>query len=304
MSDTEAMSRHQATVEAIGLANEPKAAPAAPNTDATKELPAAATPEEEAAKAEAADLADEDADDSATSDGTESPERRVRRNRLQERIDKITRDKYESDARAEALAARLAAIESQQQTQQVPADKPTLEAHGYDQDAYETALIAWAAGQERTQSQQRAQQQQAEQAKREREAKWNEKVDALEKKSPGAWDKATSAPIPYTRPMLAALDDSPIGPEIGAYLADHLDEAHRISRLNPVQQVRALDKIEAQLTGAPASAAAAPRVVPKTVTQAPPPAPALQSSAKAEKPLAEQSIEDRMAAIRAFEARR
>lgn len=299
--NTENTERHAALVEAIGLANGESAA-SPPATEAPQNPPAE-TPEEHAQANAEAPEGDEHEDDSAASDGTDSPEaaRPPRRNKLQERIDQLTREKYEATARAEAAEAQRVWWEKQQQA--AAPERPTLEQFGYDHDAFGAALTKWAREDAARTVKAEAQQQEAQRQAAEQAAKVNERIEALEKESPGAWDEVTKAPINYTPHMFQALKASELGPKIGLYLARNLDEAHRITGLSPVQQVMAIARIEAQLA-TPAAAATPPSAPPrKTVTNAPPPPPALAAASKVATPLEEQSIEDRVKAIREFEAR-
>ena len=80
-------------------------------------------------------------------DRAESPEKK--RDDVQERFDKLTRERYEAQARAEiaeerraALEARLSALEQERAKPDpvAPDSPPTLEQFGYDEAKYQTAL--------------------------------------------------------------------------------------------------------------------------------------------------------------------
>lgn len=71
--------------------------------------------------------------------------------------------------------------------------------------------------------------------------------------------------LTVTIPMRDAIGDSEIGGEIAYYLGTHTDEAATIANMSPVQQIKAIDRLESKLK-APAPA---PEIQP--VSQAPKP---------------------------------
>lgn len=281
---------HLNRVQAIGEANGEKAP-----------LTTESTEPQDADQAAPVDETEEVTDDSAASDGTDAPAAPKKKG-VHERINELTREKYEERRARQEAEDRLVYLEQQFRTSQqpqAPAGKPTLESCGYDQDLLESSLISWAESQAQSRWQHQFQQQQAQQLQQERASKAAERIQALEQEVPGAWEAATTAPINYTPTMLEAIAESEMGPKIGYFLSQNLDEAHRISRLSPFQQAIAMGRVEAQLSTQTPS-----RAAPKTVTKAPPPPPVSQSGAKVKTPLGEQTIEDRQRAIRDYEASR
>ena len=120
------------------------------------------------------------------------------------------------------------------------------------------------------------------------------RLAAFERKSPGAWGEAVSAPLDATQVMLEAIQGSEVGPEVAVYLAKNLDEAHAITRLAPFQQAIAMGRIEAKLLQPPAPPAR-PQVA---VTRAPAPPPSIASGSPASTPVSKWGIEDHMAEVK------
>ncbi len=126
--------------------------------------------------------------------------------------------------------------------------------------------------------------------------RFNQRVAELEKKMPGAWQRATTAPLQTTPIMEQVIFGSDVGPEIGVYLADHLYEAQAISRLPPMQQAVALGRIEAAVKETPS----APPRPPVAVPRAPAPSGNLPSgSSTVVKSPDKMAMEDHIAAVRA-----
>jgi hypothetical protein len=278
---------------------------------ARTEAPPLDTPEESAEIAEqpepkapvaAPEEEEEHDEDSATSADGDDPTARPRKNKgVGKRINELTREKHEALRRAEAVEQENAyfrqLVQQQQQGQQAqqPSQtqaqgKPTLEAYGWDQEAYAEALTDWKVDQRFQALQQDQQRQQYQTQQQERQGKVQARIQALEQEAPGAWEAAISAPINYTPSMLEAIAESEIGPKVGYYLSQHLDEAAQISRLSPFAQAVAMGRVEAKLSTAP------PPKPATTVTRAPAPAPGLPAGTSATAKM--DSIEDHMQAVR------
>jgi hypothetical protein len=243
-------------------------------------------------------------EESATSDNGDDPTARPKKNKgVGKRINELTREKHEALRRAEAVEAENAYFRqlvqqqqqgqppSQQQTPTQAQGKPTLEAYGWDQEAFAEALTDWKVDQRFQALQQESQQRQYQDKEQERAKKANEQIQALEQKMPGAWDRISHAPIDYKPPMVEFIKDSDIGLDMGLYLADHLDEASQISRMSPFGQVRAMGRLEERLQSRPSPQK------PVTVTRAPAPAPGLPAGTSATAKM--DSMEDHIQAVRA-----
>jgi len=313
MDNNEIATRHAAVLESIGKANgeTPKVAEK-PIDNAP--LQADITPQPHttaAALVEGQDDHDAEEDDdadSADADGEEptAPKRKQSR-REQRRFNQLTREKYEAlrerDAailRMELLAQQFQPPQTQQQVQQQAVQgEPTLEQFGYDEAQFRPAHTQWLIGEAKKAARAEIEQELTQRQMQEQGTRFNQRVTELEKKMPGAWKRATEAPLQTTPIIEQVIFHSDVGPEIGVYLADHLDEAQAITRLPHMQQAVALGRIEAAVKAAPA----APPRPPKAVTAASAPSAPLPSGSSAiKKKLEDQTIEDRIAAIRQYSA--
>lgn len=193
------------------------------------------------------------------------------RDKVQERFDKLTREKYEALRAKDALEWELQKLrESQAKTPPVaPAQRPKLADFEYDESRYEAAVIEWtqAAARQAAESVIRMEREQ-ESAKarvdsfRARESKFAEKhADYREV----VYDES----IPISTAMAEAIRDSDEGPALAYYLAKNRDVAEAISTLPPFAAARELGKIEARLTAPPPA---------PPVSAAPPPPPKLSAT--------------------------
>lgn len=230
---------------------------------------------------DATEAASEAEEESATSESDESAEDRPRKDKgVGKRINELTREKYEAKREAERLAAELAALRQQKQPEaKASADdpEPTLESCGWDPERFSRESARWEIRQELTRREnQYREAQKAKQAEADAES-FRARVEELEKVSPGAWEKAVTAPINVTEPMAEVIKDSEVGPHIAAWLAENLDEADAISSMSPYQAAKMLGQIEAMIQG---NLRAKPKVA---TTNAPPPPPKVKGSAPAVK---------------------
>jgi hypothetical protein len=259
----------------------------------------AETPAIEPPAAVVEDHDDED-EESASSDNGADPTAPRKNKGVGKRINELTREKHEERRRAETAQAeanywREIAQKAQPQAQAAQATpsqgKPTLEQYGNDWNAYEEARDQWVI--EQAHQSFAKQHQQAEEVRQQqaRQAKFQERLAAFEKEVPGGWQQAVSSPVETTPVMLEAIAESDIGPKLGYYLSQHLDEALTISRLPPMQQAVAMGRIEARLLSAP------PPPPRPTVTRAPPPPPAVSGANAVPAKLG--GIEDHIAVVQA-----
>lgn len=246
---------------------------------------------------------------SAASEGNDAPDGARKNKGVGKRINELTREKYEYLRRAEAAERRLQEVEQGRAPAQPPANgastsddgRPTREQFDFDEDAYIEALTDWKV--------KKAVGDTAQKTAGEAKAKVvEERIAKFAEANPEAWHEAITAPVTYTETMLAAVAESDVMPQIGVYLAQHLDEAHAISQKSPVEQIKAIARIEDGIraqSSAPAAAATTARVEPpKKLTNTPPPPKTLQGAAPAEKSLDDMSTEERIAHWRAKRATR
>ena len=279
----------EARIVAATPAPEPEPAPVEEAT------PVSEAPAIEPPAAVAEDHDDEHEDSAASDNGDDSTAPRKNKG-VGKRINELTREKHEERRAREQAVAEAAYWREQAQRQptQAPTQtqgRPTLEQYGYDQNAYEEARDQWVINQTRQSFVQEQQQWAERQQQQARQSKFQERLAALEREQPGAWEQAVAAPVETTPVMLEAIAESEVGPRIGVYLSQHLDEALSISRLPPMQQAVAMGRIEQKLMHAP------PPPPRPTVTRAPAPPPVI--SAGAALPSKLSGIEDHIAVVKA-----
>lgn len=124
---------------------------------------------------------------------------------------------------------------------------------------HEAAKIARAEIQRMQQeSEQRAAQAKAQAAQRQ----WTAKAEKARDRFDDFDEALGSSEQQYPQPLLDAIAESDIGPELAYHLAKHPEDAERIARLAPHSAIRELGKLEAKLSAPPAV---------KKVTNAPAP---------------------------------
>ncbi len=218
----------------------------------------------------------EGADPASAAAETGKPER----DKVQERFDKLTREKYEglsraerAEYRAQLLEQRLAQLEAAQPaktTTVAPSDDyPTLESVGFDDEAHRAAVAEWVKRQTGesvksvlAQEREAAQRAEAERAHERREAEFiKSKPDYAEK----VFRLPSQGGPAITDQMAEVIRASDIGPEVAYYLAENVAKSVEIARLPAHLQAREIGRIEARLEAAKANPVPA-------VSKAPPPA--------------------------------
>jgi hypothetical protein len=205
------------------------------------------------------------------------------KDKVQERIDQLTREKYDHARRAdqreyelERVNAEIAALKQQlsskSETTQVAPEFPTLEQYGYDEGKHQAALVAHV-----TQLAEKFGEAAAEKklnaylatVKAEKASEtWTSKESEFKKSKPDYADKVYRHPRdggPFiTDSMVQLLRESDVGPQIAYHLAENVEASAAIARLPPLAQAREFGRIEARLEAAKAQPKPA-------VSQAPPP---------------------------------
>jgi hypothetical protein len=205
---------------------------------------------------------------------------KVKKDPVQERFDKLTRDKYdalrEADRRGyelERLNARLAELEKAQKPEVAPqTDFPTLEQFGYDEAKFMAAVVARTKGmteaaKEAAREAAREEIQAERNATRQQEAakNWARKQAEFIKSKPDYVEKVLEArTLPISREIQMELQESELGPQIAYHLVENPEKAAAIMQLPFKEQLKEIGRIEARLeaTKTPAKPA---------VSQAPPP---------------------------------
>lgn len=189
-------------------------------------------------------------------------------NGVKKRIDKLTRQKYETVAENNRLRAELERLKSQSEPRLEKPDISKFE----DFESYAEALADYKY-QQKTQEtkQQQAQQSSAQQMQTE----WNAKVEKIKQTAPD-FDQvfASVANVEFAQQAMEAIAQHPKGAEIAYALGKDPSEAYRIAALPPYQQLMEI--------GVLASRTNVPK--PKTVSTAPPPVKPVTGSASNDAP--------------------
>jgi hypothetical protein len=215
-------------------------------------------PEGEEAEVETSDEVEE----AAASESSEEPEKPKRRSRAEERINALTREKYEAQKQAEALQSQLMQIQqaiSQQQAQQnLGQQMPKLSDFNYDEEAYQQAVAHWSQSQVQNYQQSIAQQQQQYQQMQKMQAeqmKLQQAVARGQEKYPDFMNKVFDPNLPPLREInpaaFEAVMDSDASVDVAYYLANNPQEVYAFASMNPVQAVKHVARLEAQFTEKP-----------------------------------------------------
>lgn len=208
-----------------------------------------------------------------------SPEPAVpERDKVQERFDKLTREKYDALRAAdteryerERLEERLRQLETKPDPV-VPDNLPTLEEFGYDESKYRAAMATWSKAQARQEALDVLKQEREEAKRTERKTSWDKKQADFIASKPDYADKVLrNHSLPITADMREAIVDSEMGPQVAYYLAENPDKAILISQMSAVGQAREIGRIEARLETEKAKPAVA-------VSKAPAPVPTIEAS--------------------------
>ncbi|MFM1990187.1 MAG: Vibrio phage VvAW1 [Pseudomonadota bacterium] len=223
--------------------------------------------------------ATEDASAGATDNDDQDAERpgNVSRN-LQKRIDRLTRSRYEAEARARHLEEQLRNV--QQQQEQSPARQtPDQPIRREDFETYEEYIEARAEARavkrmrEEVARQEAAQRQAASQAHAQSvQAQWIERVESARDKFDDFDDVMNGAKDDLPPHILEALIYSEDGADIAYHLAKNPKELDRLAKLHPVAATRELQRFADKVAGAAQQ---------KEVSRAPAPTPIAGSKSKA-----------------------
>lgn len=203
-------------------------------------------------------------DESSTSPADDSSAA-PKKNKVQERIDELTRARREAEREAEYWRQQAEAKKQQSVPTQEPV-KPSLESVGYDEAAYDQALekyvsdrAAYLAHQETLQAKQREQAAQRDKLERDFSAK---SVD-FAAKTPDYFHTVNNPELRITNEMADAIKESGNGPEVAYYLGKNPDLSAQIASLSPYRQFMEIGRIQAEL--------AARKPIEAEISKAPPP---------------------------------
>jgi len=210
------------------------------------------------------------ADTNVEASATETPEKKP--NRVQERINQLTREKHEQRQENTDLKARLEALEQAKPEVKTEARVAPNEDDFDSLQDYHTANaqyyadVSGDAAQAKVTAADSANKATATQNAR--QAELEAKKAGFEEKLAGIRDNFENfEEVAYGNTQFMDLDlaeqlfDLDKGPEVAYHLGSHLDEAERIFALSPVQRARELTKLEFQVEA----------LKPKVVSDAPDP---------------------------------
>ena len=219
-----------------------------------------------------------------------------KKNRVQERINKLTREKYEALDREKQLQTKLEDFETRLNSMQSSPVEPQIE--DYDTDAaFKSAYKSYVldsqqaeARQQTAYSQKQQTEQQAQQDAQERIGGFTKRAQSEAESYQGFWDavqgEAFSAVANAMNPdVISLIQSSDKSTGLAYHLATNLDVADSIARMNPVHAARELVLIEQKLE----------TLTQKSVSSAPPPPKPIGDGKKIDVPLEEiENIDDWM----------
>ncbi len=194
----------------------------------------------------------------------EAPER-PKPDRVQRRIDKLTRKYREEQRRNQELAERLARLEEElEQLRNPPPKKPSREDFDTTEE-YLAALLEYQTSLPEQKSTKTSSKQTSDTYTPPPE--WEEQVEEAKERYSDFEQVALDPMLPVTKEMAEVIVDSERGADVLYYLGKNRSEAARIASLSPTAQARELGKIEARLDEL------MPSRPKKSVTKAPEPIP-------------------------------
>ena len=172
---------------------------------------------------------------------------------VQRRIDKLTREKYQSRAEAEMLRRELESLRSRPEPQRQETRQQSGEPRLEQFQNFEDYIAARDSYLERKfEEKLTARERQEQEAKRQNDSakaseNWNKKLADIRKEVPDYDDLIEAADIPVSQAMAQAITESDIGPRVALYLANHPEEAESMLNLSPSATLRAIGRIEAKI---------------------------------------------------------
>lgn len=202
------------------------------------------------------------------------PEAKPERDKIQERFDKLTREKYEALRAKDALEWELQRIrEAQAKPDPVAPETtkaPTLADFEYDEAKYQAAMTQYAAAEARKAALEAIKAEREKETTRAKVESFRSREAKFAEKTADYREAVYSDQLPISEAMAEVIRESDEGPALAYYLAKNRDIAEAIYALPPIAAARELGKIEARLTAPPPPA-------PK-VSEAPPPPPKLAAT--------------------------
>lgn len=193
----------------------------------------------------------------------------------QRKIERNVRAEVENGFLREQLAAKQPRQEEQSNGEPKPEQFKTYE-------EYLDKLTDWKVDKKLAEMSERSTRQQQEESQQSYESQARDNLMKAAEKYDDFEEVVTNPKMTITVPMRDALGESELGGEIAYYLGTNLKEAATIAQMSPVQQVKAIDKLEQKLKGTP-----------KNVSNAPAPMePVGKGRAKSEPDLSKMSVSE------------
>ena len=178
-----------------------------------------------------------------------------KKDRVQERIDELTRKRYEAEREREYWKGQAEALTpgrgKEVETPKVP-DQATLTEPQEDQfdnySDYTRALVQHEARKLVAQQEATRNQEQAHQQAQEKQRTYQDWVSKGKDKYADFSEIAEAQTIPYTQAMADAIVGSDTGLDIAYYFGKNPDEAKRIANLGPLQAAKEIGRLEVKLT--------------------------------------------------------
>lgn len=236
--------------------------------DSVIDAPLTVEPAETVAAEPQADAADDtqqatETTDSAADEGAENEPAELPKG-IKKRIDTLTRQRYERDARIAELESQLAAAKPQPKEPQ-PQDFADLE-------TYLEAKAEHIANQRLSQTQQAATQ---EAIVQEKAQNFNQRAAEFRQSAPDFDQAIAAVPAVLMKPdMVEVILDIDEGPQVAYHLATNLHECARIASLSGRQQALEIGKLAARLAAKPE---------PKRISAAPEPVKPIKATGSTQK---------------------
>lgn len=208
---------------------------------------------------------------------TVEPSEPPKKDRLQERFDTLTREKYDALRERDRLQWEVEELRRSREAAKTPPVAPeqplTLEQFGYDEAKFNAAVAERAAkiAEQRATEvvDQELRKREERQRAEKRERSWSQREAEFAAKQSDYREAVYTEETRISPAMAEALKESDMGPAIAYYLGKNRAEAAEIAEMSPLAAARAIGKIEAKLEAKP---------VPPPVSKAPPPPPKIEAA--------------------------
>lgn len=197
----------------------------------------------------AVEEAEENAE-SSTATPAEDSSAAPKKNRVQERIDELTRQKKEMEREAAYWRQQVEAKEQAQAPVREPV-KPTLESVGYDEAKFEAAIEQYAAEKAAYQSHQQtieAKQREQQLLQHRAEQDFQARSAQFAAQNPDYFVTIQSPDLRITKEMAEAIKGVDNGPEVAYFLGKNPDLAAKIASLDEYRQFLEIGRLQAEIS--------------------------------------------------------